>query len=109
MCSTLGKMIEQGRYKKRYVVATREDAKFKIHRIKDNNIRKSDEVLDVCQNCLEELRYKGFSMQMGTDGRRTAVSGFSLAMFFDELRGRLRSIMPIWRDTRSITSRADVP
>ena len=78
MCSTLGKMIEQGRYKKRYVVATREDAKFKIHRIKDNNIRKSDEVLDVCQNCLEELRYKGFSMQMGTDGRRTAVSGFCM-------------------------------
>jgi hypothetical protein len=84
MCSTLGKMIEQGRYKKRYVVATREDGKFKIHRIKDNNIRKSDEVLDVCQNCLEELRYKGFSMQMGTDRRRTAVSGFSLGMFFDE-------------------------
>lgn len=60
MCVTLEKMMEHGRYQKRYVVSTRDDGSFKIHRIRHGVVRKSYEHLDVCQNCLEQLRYENF-------------------------------------------------
>src|ERR1700731_4884273 len=41
MCDTLNRMIEEGRYKKRYVVATRDDGRFSIQKIRDETIVKS--------------------------------------------------------------------
>src|SRR5258708_22055176 len=64
MCGTLQKMIEEGRYKKRYVVATRDDGKFSIQKIRGETSIKTDEALDVCQQCLDELKYKLFSRNM---------------------------------------------
>ncbi len=84
MCDTLNKMIEEGRYKKRYVVATRDDGKFSIQRIRGETIVKSDEALDVCQQCLDELKYKLFSRNMDRSRRIDAVRDFSLGSFFDE-------------------------
>jgi len=84
MCSTLGQMIEHGRYQKRYVVSTRDDGRFRIHRIRNGNIKKLEEPLDVCQNCLEELHYENFSLQMSASKRKMAVQKFSLKTFFDE-------------------------
>jgi len=84
MCSTLGQMIEHGRYQKRYVVSTRDDGRFRIHRIRNGNIKKLEEPLDVCQNCLEELHYENFSLQMSASKRKMAVQKFSLETFFDE-------------------------
>ena len=84
MCSTLGQMIEHGRYQKRYVVSTRDDGRFRIHRIRNGNIKKLEEPLDVCQNCLEELHYENFSLQMSVSKRKMAVQKFSLKTFFDE-------------------------
>lgn len=84
MCETLNKMIEQGRYKKRYVVATRDDGKFSIQKVHGENITKSEEALDVCQQCLDELRYRSFTLQLGRIERAAAVQSFSLKSFFDE-------------------------
>lgn len=84
MCDTLAKMIEEKRYTKRYVVATRDDGKFSIHRIRADLITKSDETLDVCQHCLDELKYKGFSLRQGPTQRQAAVGAFSMKLFFDE-------------------------
>jgi hypothetical protein len=84
MCSTLGQMIEHGRYQKRYVVSTRDDGRFRIHRIRNGNITKLEEPLNVCQNCLEELHYEHFSLQMTASKRKMAVQKFSLKTFFDE-------------------------
>jgi hypothetical protein len=84
MCSTLARMMEEGLYKKRYVVATREDGKFNVHKIRDRNINKSDEQLNICKNCLEELHYKGYSYRMETQKRSTMVRDFSLKSFFEE-------------------------
>ena len=84
MCDILNKMIEEGRYKKRYVVATRDDGRFSIQRIRGETIAKSDEILDVCQQCLDELRYKLFSLRMDKARRISAVRDFSLKSFFEE-------------------------
>lgn len=84
MCDTLTRMIEEGRYKKRYVVATRDDGKFSIQRISGERIVKSDEVLDVCQHCLDELNYRSFSLRMDSVRRSNAVRNFSVKGFFEE-------------------------
>jgi len=84
MCSTLGNMIEHGNYQKRYVVSTRDDGLFKIHKIRNGSVKKLEEALDVCQNCLEELHYESFSLQMASHKRKMFVEGFSVKTFFDE-------------------------
>jgi hypothetical protein len=84
MCDTLAKMIEEGRYKKRYVVATRDDGKFNIQKIRGEIAVKSDEPLSVCQHCLAELKYKTFSLRLDQNERDLAVRNFSLKSFFQE-------------------------
>jgi hypothetical protein len=84
MCDTLARMVEQGRYRKRYVVATRDDGLFKIHIIRDSRTDKRDERLDVCQNCLQEIHYKGFSPRLPVESKRARVRQFSLQTFFEE-------------------------
>lgn len=84
MCDTLNKMIEEGRYKKRYVVATRDDGKFSIQKIRGETAEKTEQALDVCQHCLDELRYKSFSLRMPTSARTAMVRSFSLKGFFEE-------------------------
>ncbi|MDE5464636.1 HNH endonuclease signature motif containing protein [Bradyrhizobium sp. CSS354] len=84
MCSTLSMMMEAGRFKTRYVVATRDDGLFSIKRIRGDTAIKSDEKLKICQQCLDELNYKSFSMRQSAQRRLEAVQGFSIKAFFDE-------------------------
>jgi len=85
MCDTLSRMMLAGRYKKRYVVASREDGLFKINRIRNGKVAESgDKKLDVCQHCLQELSYKGYSGTLSKQARAKTVSSFSLREFFDE-------------------------
>ena len=85
MCDTLLRMIEEGRYKKRYVVATRDDGKFKIHKIKsDVVVGKSDEPLEVCQHCLDEISYRKFSLRLSSSVRRGHVKEFSIQAYYEK-------------------------
>lgn len=84
LCTTLNLMIEEGRYQKRYVVATRDDGKFSIQRVRGETVVKTDEALDICQQCLDELNYKSFSLRMARDRRTRAVREFSIKAFFEE-------------------------
>jgi hypothetical protein len=85
MCETLERMIEEGRFKKRYVVATRDDGLFKIHNIQQGKIiDTAEQRLDVCQNCLQELHYRGFSSQMSHSSKHKRVNAFSITEFFSE-------------------------
>lgn len=84
MCGTLNKMIERGRYRSRYVVATRDDGKFTVQRIKGDAIARNDEALDVCQRCLDQLGYRSFSLRLGRAERAQAVRDFSLREFFGD-------------------------
>ena len=84
MCDTLNRMTEEGRYKKRYVVATRDDGRFSVQKIRGETVVKSEEALDVCQRCLDELKYKAFSRSLNQSQREHAVRTFSLSGFFEE-------------------------
>jgi hypothetical protein len=84
MCGTLNKMIDKGRFQTRYVVATRDDGKFSIQRIRGDFVTKTEEKLDICQLCLDELHYKSFSLGMNRDLRMKAVRDFSVKAFFEE-------------------------
>jgi hypothetical protein len=81
MCNTLSMMMEAGRFKTRYVVATRDDGLFNIQKIRGDIAIKSDERLNVCQQCLDELNYKSFSMRQNVERRLKAVQGFSIRTF----------------------------
>ena len=84
MCGTLNKMIDQGRFQTRYVVATRDDGKFSVQRIRGERVLKADERLDICQLCLDELNYKSFSLRRSRDWRLGAVESLTLKAFFEE-------------------------
>jgi hypothetical protein len=84
MCNTLNQMIEEGRYQKRYVVANRDDGTFSIQKIRGETITRTNEELDVCQQCLDELNYKSFSLRMERKKRTSAVRDFSIKTFFEE-------------------------
>lgn len=84
MCTTLSKMMDRGLFKKRYVVATRDDGKFSVQIIRGDVVVKREEELNVCQHCLDELNYRSFSLGMKRDWRLRAVRDFSIKAFFDE-------------------------
>ncbi|WP_063198098.1 hypothetical protein [Bradyrhizobium sp. AT1] len=84
MCSTLSMMMEAGRFRTRYVVATREDGRFSIQRIRGETAIKSEEHLNVCQQCLDELNYRSFAMKMERTRRQALVQSFSIKDFFAE-------------------------
>lgn len=85
MCETLLTMKNEGRYEKRYVVATREDGLFRIQKIQDNRVISStDEKLIVCQNCLHGLHYKGFNRNEKPARKSKFLQEFSVNVFFEE-------------------------
>lgn len=78
-CTTLRQMRENLRFG-RFVIATRDDGQFQLHYVDSG--RRTDKRLDVCQNCLDRLNYKGFQLSMRADVRRAAVQIFSIGDFF---------------------------
>jgi hypothetical protein len=82
-CGTLRKMNQVGRLD-RYVISTRLDGQFAVNLIRANGRASRIQNLSVCQNCLQELRYDGFSIDMPRQIRKTKVSGFRLAEFFEK-------------------------
>lgn len=75
-CKTLENMRANDRFG-RYVVATREDGLFPLNI--PRTMQKITERLDVCQHCLEKLRWEEFGH--GVD-KRAIVTRFSISRFF---------------------------
>ena len=66
--------------------------------------RNKDKHLDVCQNCLDRLNYKGFQLGMRTDVRRAAVQDFSIADFFSIYPKTLHHSTPSFTDQTAPTN-----
>ncbi|MBX3042536.1 MAG: HNH endonuclease [Candidatus Kapabacteria bacterium] len=84
----------------RYVVTNRTDGKFKVNLIGlDGFIQKqnADVEMKVCKNCLEQLRYKGYS---GHGNRRSKeiYNGFSLKEFFESYKSTQHIHLPTHDD-----------
>lgn len=101
MCNTLNKMIERGKYKSRYVVATRDDGRFSIQKIRGDTLVKSEEALEICQNCLSELQYKSYSFRMDSHQKEETVRNFSLKGFFEEYGRSCVWAMPKFDDVHA--------
>ena len=79
------------------VIASREDGLFRLHYI--NQCRPvEDKRLDVCQKCLDQIKYKGFRFSMRQNVRLAAVKRFSIAEFFATYPKTLHHSMPAHTD-----------
>jgi len=91
-CSTLNTMRRDNRFR-RYVVAQSADGEFKV-----NIIGQSDEPkyvrLNVCQNCLDEIAWQGFHLELPRETREQAVKDFSLSAFFEKYPRDLLTVKP---------------
>lgn len=81
-CSTLRRMRAQGRYE-RYVVTNNLNGRFYITGTDwhTGQERDGETELQVCQNCISSLNYKGCGS--GRDGRREIARTFNIAEFFE--------------------------
>lgn len=92
-CMTLEKMNNKSRLN-RYVVAQTTTGEFRINII-DKDIISKKIKLDVCQNCLDRIRWKGFSkLDMTTNERAERVKDFSLSDFFKTYPRDLIGVKP---------------
>jgi hypothetical protein len=98
-CRTLDQMLHNNRFE-RYVVATRVDGIFNLKQKKawESKFKPVERKLDVCQNCLDHLRWNSFSIQGSSYARKSAVSGFSIASFFERYGGSLFNETPKYSD-----------
>jgi hypothetical protein len=81
-CQKLSEMRAQQRYS-RYVVASRGDGNFQVNLIQDGIVRSSLQRLRVCQYCLTQLGYEGFSHNMARAHRAEIVQSFTVPRFFE--------------------------
>lgn len=100
-CAVLKKMREHRRFG-RYVIASREDGLFQLNYVDSG--RREDKHLDVCQNCLDKLKYKGFELAMRPGTRREAVHKFSIQEFFESYPKNLHHSMPLYTDWTAPTN-----
>jgi 5-methylcytosine-specific restriction endonuclease McrA len=94
-CTTVQQMRKNLRFP-RFVIASRDNGLFQLHYI--DSRRQVDRHLDVCQNCLDRLNYKGFHRGMREEIRRAAVQSFSIEDFFSHYPKNLHHSTPIHTD-----------
>ncbi|NLS54553.1 HNH endonuclease [Hafnia alvei] len=93
-CQTLEKMKKNSRFD-RYVVAQTTSGEFKVN-IVDREVTSQNVRLNVCQNCLDRIHWKGFSIQgMSRAERQNRVDSFSLPEFFREYPRDLIGAKPL--------------
>jgi len=82
-CQTLEKMQKNSRFE-RYVMAQSISGEFKVNII-HRTVESKNVKLNVCQNCLDKIRWKGFSITGESRSvRQQRVESFSLSDFFKE-------------------------
>jgi hypothetical protein len=92
-CRTLQQQREQNHFG-HYVVATRDDGFFQVNVIKGRKVTSKLMQLDVCQNCLDNLVFDGFSLNLPRQRRRIIVSQFTIRRFFEKFPKSLFSVRP---------------
>ena len=84
-CRTLNSMREQGRFE-RYVVATRTDGLFLIHKTRDGAQESNKELvpLQVCMNCLTTVNWRGYADTRSYPKKDKIWEEFDISDFFSE-------------------------
>ena len=94
-CDVISSMKTNGRFH-RYVVNAEPEGKFKIKRIHNNVPKFSFENLRVCQKCLSEKGFWGFSFGQSKEVREKIVSDFKPKDFFEAYPMTLFNELPIY-------------
>lgn len=98
-CRTWKDMKAKGR-SDRYVASTRVDGYFEldVYIASLSQSRKQLEQLKVCQNCLDQIRWKGFANDgtLSSAQRSRHVAAFALAEFFEHYNRSLVREKPKW-------------
>jgi hypothetical protein len=94
-CRTLQQQRQRNRFG-HYVVATRDDGFFQVNLIRrGRNVTSQLLQLAVCQNCLDNLGFDGFSLELSEKHRRTIVSRFTIVRFFEKYPRSLLHWRPV--------------
>jgi hypothetical protein len=105
-CRTLETMYRNQR-SERYVVANSDSGMFQVN-VMDGSIRPEQVRLNVCQNCLAHIHWKGFGMQIARPSRLLIVAQFRLTEFFAKYPRDLISSVPAHSsDTAPINTYTD--
>lgn len=81
-CATLQDMHASGRFD-RYVIATHTSGEFLLNILWDRDARAEWRKLNVCQRCLEKVKFPGFDTRGSSRARRLFVESFTPTKFFD--------------------------
>jgi len=93
-CQTLEKMKKNSRFD-RYVVAQTTSGEFKVNII-DREVTSQTVRLNVCQNCLDRIHWRRFSLSgMSRTERKYRVEHFALSEFFKEYPRDLIKVKPL--------------
>lgn len=94
-CKTISYMMNSNKFGK-YVASTRVNGFFNVNLIENNRPENRDIKLDVCQNCLNLLRFDGFSYKAWHKQKREnyVFNLFSLDDFFEKYKKTPHSIKP---------------
>jgi hypothetical protein len=66
----------------RHAVSERDDGRFQVNLVRGPDARPCFEELPVCENCLAELDFDGYSSAASDAARVRAVEGFTIKRFF---------------------------
>lgn len=101
-CRTLKDMRHNNRFG-RYVVANKETGSFTV-RTKQGR-RTIEKRLQVCQNCLDYLRFESFELQWGEGQRQKTVREFSIKRFFELYSKTFHYDIPLHDETTAPENR----
>lgn len=83
-CDTLRKMRQRNRFE-RYVISTRDDGQFEVRHIQEAGDPVTELLaLNVCKNCLDELKFNGYQRQTPLNIRLQLFSEFKLEDYFTQ-------------------------
>ena len=95
-CRTWEEMKARGR-SDRYVASSRIDGLFELDVYGSTGVgEKRTERLNVCQNCLDQLKWSGFRNDLNSRDRQAHVQSFSLDEFFGHYRRSMVREKPRW-------------
>jgi hypothetical protein len=66
----------------RHAVSAREDGRFQVNLVRGPDVRPAFEELPVCEDCLAELEFDGYSSAAPHAARVRALEGFTIKRFF---------------------------
>lgn len=94
-CKTLKEQGKKDRYNQKYVVSQRDDGNFSLRIFKNGIMASVFKQLNVCQNCLDVLKWQNFDRLKRDKVRKLEiVSNFSLVNFYEKYPRDIINILP---------------